>query len=442
MHLVSLPILFIMPAKFNVNYLKSEELIYELEIRGIAAPPSGIDDKRKVLRGLLAQEDANRSLSTLTVTESFKDTAKAARNVIKDVSEILVKPKADFLTSDHARCVTKLTHITGRVRRSKPADADELAEHQRLLSKVLCLEADLAEKVDPSPPEPDTPIGFQSTPVSPQQFSFSKKVPVFKWGIKKFNGKGSLMSFLELVESLKSSRGCSDSDLFNSAGDLFEADAWTWWYTNFSQGRFCDWKDLVNKLKRTFLNSDYDQIILDEIRASRQRLSEPVSIYISSIEAKFHRLTRLPAEEEMVAIIRRNLLPDYVKALILQDVKSIPDLIALCKRVEDALSFTSLGPSASNVGKAATPRTERVCLLSGPKLTCWNCGQPNHKYSNCGRRRNLFCFGCGNKGVDKNRCRDCSKNASTSHERADIAGSSRTPSSANKVKQGAIPKRR
>lgn len=401
-----------MPVIVDPQYLRSEEVAYEITIRGVT-PPATLEEKRKVLRGLLAQEDANRSFSSLTSKESFADTTKAVKETIKSVVEALRKPVADFSSSDGRKCVSRLTHVTGRIRRAKPAGDTETAEQQALLSEILCLESDLADRVSP------VPVDFHSTPVTPPSFTYSKRIPVHKWGIKKFGGREPLMPFLELVESLKHSRGCYERDLFESAGDLFEFEAWTWWYTNHSNGRFSDWNDLVTKLKDTFLNSDYDQIVLDEIRARKQKFSEPVSIFISIMESKFHRLTKLPPEEEIVAAIRRNLLPDYVKALVLQDIKDVPSLVSLCKKIEDTLSLSFPVSSAHNQRKIA----DKVCSLSansGP--TCWNCNRPNHKYFNCDKQRGFFCYGCGKRGVSKSNCRSCSKNGPMGHSQTDVVG--------------------
>lgn len=403
-----------MPVITDLNCLRSEEISYEILIRGVK-PPATLEEKRKVLRGLLAQEDANRSFSSLTPQESFTDTVKAVTDSLKSVTEALRKPPSEFTTSDNRKCVAKLTHVTGRLRRAKPSDEAETTEQQALLTQILCLESDLADKLSPAPAD------FHSTPVSQQSFTYSKKIPVHKWGIRKFGGREPLMPFLELVESLKDSRGCSDRDVFESAGDLFESEAWTWWYSNHSRGRFSDWKDLVTKLRDTFLNSDYDQIVLDEIRARKQKPSEPVSIFISVMESKFHRLTQLSSEEEMVVAIRRNLLPDYVRSLILQDIKTVPDLVSLCKKVEDTLSLSSPTPPVHNHRKT----TDKVCSIAvGRGPVCWNCGNPNHTYSNCHKPRGFFCYGCGRRGVSKASCRSCSKNGHSGHSRTDVVGPS------------------
>lgn len=42
---------------------------------------------------------------------------------------------------------------------------------------------------------------------------------------------------------------------------------------------------------------------------------------------------------------------------------------------------------------------------------CWNCDRYGHRYTECYRQKSIFCHSCGNKGVVKNDCPNCSKNA-------------------------------
>ncbi|KAL3281651.1 hypothetical protein HHI36_004857 [Cryptolaemus montrouzieri] len=57
------------------------------------------------------------------------------------------------------------------------------------------------------------------------------------------------------------------------------------------------------------------------------------------MEAQFNTLTRSIPQQEIVDIILNKLLPDYVKALVLHDISTIPELTSLCKRIEDSLQL-------------------------------------------------------------------------------------------------------
>lgn len=402
----------------NPNYLKQNELAYEIAIRGIEIP-SSVDDKRKILRGLLSQESSDRSFTVLSDPFSFKENVEGIKESLTDLKEICAKFNSNSPQIDHKRILTRLTHVTGRIQRLSVDKDDESAIRQNLYKEVLMLESDIAEKVSPSEahfPSTSTPVKSAGLhhPLSPVNApTNSKCIPVYKWGLKKFSGKEPLIPFLELVESLKVSRGCTDSDLFDSAGDLFENDAWTWWHNNHIKNRFLNWNELVDALKSTFLHSNYDSMLLQDIKSRKQNPRESVALYITFMEAQFYRLNKCPSEIEMVNIIRNNLLPDYVKALVLQDIASVSQLTSLCRRVEDALCL-----SVSNqLGELQVSETRS-------NVRCWNCGEENHRYNECRKLRTRFCFGCGQRNVIKSNCPRCSKNEQRVHNPAGIGGPS------------------
>ncbi|KAL3281762.1 hypothetical protein HHI36_004966 [Cryptolaemus montrouzieri] len=161
---------------------------------------------------------------------------------------------------------------------------------QKIFRQVLLLEAELDEKVNiPTTPQPlENPVGHStpSHPANSSQSTYIKKVPIYKWGIKKFAGEESLVNFLELIDSLKFSRGCTDADLFDSAGDLFEHEAWTFWHNGHIKQRFTDWQGLVSMLKKSFLHDNYDQVLLNEIESRKQSAKEAVCIFIASQKAQ------------------------------------------------------------------------------------------------------------------------------------------------------------
>lgn len=406
----------------NPNYLKQNELAYEIAIRGIEVP-SSVEDKRKIFRGLLSQESSDRSFTSLSDPFSFEENVTGIRETLSDLKDVCAQFDSKSTQVDHNRILARLTHVSGRIQRLSVDTDDQSATRQSLYREVLMLESDIAEKVSgpvsgpvdvtPTTSTPVKSTGLHSVPSPVSVGKISKCVPVYKWGLKKFSGKESLIPFLELVESLKVSRGCTDSDLFESAGDLFENEAWTWWHNNHIKNRFTNWDELVNALKSTFLHSNYDSVLLQEIKSRKQNLRESVALYISFMEAQFYRLTKCPAESEMVNIIRNNLLPDYVKALVLQDIGTVSQLTALCRRIEDALCL-----SVSNqLGELQVSETRL-------DVRCWNCGEANHHYNKCCKPRTRFCFGCGRKGEIKSSCSFCSKNVKGGHNPAGIGGPS------------------
>lgn len=395
----------------NVNFLKSHELKYEIEIRG-EKPPSTVEEKRRLLRGLLAQEDGNRSFREVKNEFDFDLDSAGIQQTLHELRPLIDNFSGSENDMDHKRLTTRLSHVAGRLKRvNYDTDSDDQVKSLKTLSDTLImLESDLAEKVFPSyaPHSSSTPIH------STAQHCNVKSVPVYKWGISKFSGKGCLITFLELVESLRISRGCSKEDLFASAGDLFEGHAWTWWHNSYINHRYASWLELVDGLKQAFLRDNYDRSLLDEIRSRKQGVREPITVYISSMEALFHRLTKKQDEKDIVETIQENLLPEYTRLLALHDITSIEQLTRMCKKIENTLSGTppmktsQFSPGPSKPPTFSFPQRNTSAL--SVDLVCWNCRETGHAYYHCQTPRSLFCFGCGKQGVTKARCGSCSKN--------------------------------
>ncbi|KAL3287484.1 hypothetical protein HHI36_001955 [Cryptolaemus montrouzieri] len=196
--------------RLNPNHLKSTELSYELALRNVD-PPATVDEKRKLLRGIIAQENSDRSFIEISDPYEFKDNVKELKESIADISTLVSIFQGNSNSDGYKRISSRLTHVSQIVQRMSTEDDNEEKTKQDILRQVLLLEADLDEKVIvlTTPPVIANPVS-QSTPshpsLSPQSTSV-KKVPVCKWGMKKFFGRESLVNFLELIDSLKSSRG-------------------------------------------------------------------------------------------------------------------------------------------------------------------------------------------------------------------------------------------
>nr|CAH7729304.1 unnamed protein product [Callosobruchus chinensis] len=124
------------------------------------------------------------------------------------------------------------------------------------------------------------------------------------------------------------------------------------------------------------------------------------------MESQFNRLTSNPfTEKDMVNIIRRNLLPDYVKSLALYDILTLGQLTSFCRKLED--SFLTCQPgnrSDSSLGNDAYSPAPRKPIV------CWNCEKLGHSSQQCRSPRIKFCYDCGMRNVTKSTCPSCSKN--------------------------------
>lgn len=406
------------------NHLKINELDYELRLRNIE-PTGDVESKRKTLRGLLSQERANRSFGTKLNPFLF---AEDKQFILETINDLRTKIDEFTGTQDNLqkRISSRLTHLANRIHRLNLVDDEHHQIKSELNLQLISLEADLADKLNIAHSTPRKPGGLETLLGDLHlsnilATSHIKPVLPCKWNLS-FSGihpNESVISFLEKVECFRISRAVSKEELLTCAGDLFKAKAWTWFTVN--KDKFQTWDDLVSKLKQDFLPYNYEEDLLDEINRRTQGRDEKVSQYICDMEALFNRLPTKPDESHMIHKIRRNLLPQYISHLALQDISSLDELTLLCKRLEESLSWSDrykppltrksqlLEPDLSySTAHAFRSNTNNVSTINLNK--CWNCNQSGHHYNVCKFRRNIFCFGCGAKNVTKNNCECCSKN--------------------------------
>lgn len=272
-----------------------------------------------------------------------------------------------------------------------------------------------------------------------QQFQSRRRNPVAEWNIT-FSGENnetSLNDFLSRVELLARAEKVSDDDLLSSAVYLFTGSA-SIWFRAFNP-YFCTWDQLVDGLKTQFLPVDYDFWLLKELEQRRQGDLENFGLFFASMEMMFRNLSFRLSEQQKLAIVMRNMLPMYSDRLALEEINSLPQLAARCKRIEEVRYRNSrqgipqihrrdlLEPAFSYQGQYV--QKQRVAELNtmeyegepdyvqvaqvtnqGQRTNlCYNCGTPGHQFSQCRAERKLFCYRCGLSGYVTRTCTRCNK---------------------------------
>lgn len=382
-----------MDSSFKAVHLLLPELNYELRIRNIVTQKS-FDDKRKILGRLLVKEkQQNFNVSTLQDPNfdlaleraEIETTLTSLENLIGDFDG----PSTD---SCFKRAVSRLNHVTQRIQRIPiegitEKDKDIVRQFKNeVYATALKLEADLFERV--KDPDPNTLLNNsildpnllnstirQTIPVS----SPSKFMPVYKLGIQYDGNPKGLLSFIEKVEEVASARSVSKTDLFQSASDLFRDKA-TFWFRQVKSS-VNSWDTLVEKLKKDFLPSDYEDEVWNQIKTRKQGRSEPVVLYIACMETLFVRLSHSPAEVTKIKYIKQGLQAEYQKRLALSDVDSIELLSKLCKKLEEAdvLSLASSSTQKSSLEPELAYFSEISC---NSKINNQNFSQKNSSSKN------------------------------------------------------------
>lgn len=351
-----------MDYKMEINYLKKEMLVYELNVRGILVNDSKtVDELRSTLRPLLKLERQGK----LNIPEYSLDPKVEFNYVSSQLKEI--HASASTFVGENAktkleRFQSRLVHLSRRIDRIpvQKLSSEEIQQRSELLVEALSL-FDSLESLIRS--DPNLSILFEtsraddghatSTPSRVQHNSnpatipshpttssansnlinnvITKFEPVRKWGIK-FSGDPKQLTvhaFLERVEELKLARRVTDDEIFDSATDLLSGKALNWYRSN--RTRLSSWKEFADLLKRHFEPPDYRSRLFREILERTQDPSEGIVDYMSTMAALFRRYGHVP-EDAQLEIISRNLAPFYTTQLPI--VNSLEELENQCLKLE------------------------------------------------------------------------------------------------------------
>lgn len=437
----------------KTNHLLVSELDYELRIRGIVTGRKDAGQKRKMLAKIL-DKDRGRVGVVLTDPEyNFDNEVEVIDATIESIRAVIADFEGPESDSTCKRVRSRIIHVTERVKRIQIPNNDDATRVTEFKNESLanCLELEvlLDEKITKEPSLADMSVFSNNSNIQPVVNTIVqpavRNVPVYKWNIH-FNGdrNSDLIAFLDRVEELRASRHIEKKELFESAVELFSGNALLWFRS--IKPTVHDWDSLVALLKSEFLPADYVDHVWDKIRNRFQTSSEPVHIYIASMENLFAQLGQYVAESTKVKYIKKNLLAHFVQQLALFPINSVRELSIQCKKIEETVCISrsnrSLVNRVASVGqfenmvdsktfknknfKHSVGNSDRYTVfeknyrlsLPGPsnsymnaskQVTCWNCNQPNHTHRDCKARRNVFCYRCGRPRVTSKTC-GCSKN--------------------------------
>lgn len=226
---------------------------------------------------------------------------------------------------------------------------------------------------------------------------------------------------------MRISRNVSLNELFDSAIELFDGAALTW-YRSIKNSVY-SWPHVVQCLREEFEPIDYDLELRREIQNRTQGDDETVGHYFACMINLFNRLRNVMPEAEKLQILRHNISPYFIQALGLAEARSIPELLNICKRLEynRSLAEKHQAPRTDSYLNFLEPdlayhreqtkyerfrvgqQRSRTRDINTAEVKCWNCKEVGHRYTTCTKERlSSFSLLCGNR--DHNR-RDCPKNA-------------------------------
>lgn len=444
-----------MAMPMEVNRLERDEFIYELKFRGITTKDdTSVDEIRKILRRLLKLERGGTPLTYPTYPFEFgvdHDEVKAKTGEIS----LLLSTFADREKSGpFMKISTKLWHAYKRIDRSCPKGDGQTGQKSKLIVTLLDQYSSLQRKArkyqersqthgavelaellsstniessetSSSSESEDDPeeeasvaaisrIAYAPPPMRP------KSVPVYQWNLAYDGESMSLNAFLETVSEYSVSRNVTKAQLCVSAADLFKGRAKIWY--NSIRNSVVDWDDLVGRLRKQFLPSDYNDRLLEEIKQRTQGPKESIGLYIATIKLMFDRLTFSVSEALKLKIILKNISPFYQSQLGLVQIKSIEELIDVGRQLEERKEAIEAFVPPPRNRKFMEPDLAYVYTdgeaLGNPSscheinTSCWNCKEPGHRAAQCPKPKGeRYCFKCGNPGHTVRSCPKCSRNS-------------------------------
>lgn len=432
------------PPRYEVNRLSSEELIYELAIRGVTDIGT-VDIMRKTLRNLLKLEREGTAIDYPKYPFTFEEDSTALSDKIKEIKDCI----ADFDGSNqgvYKKIFSKYAFALNRVNLCSAVDAASKSIRSKLLVDIVNLKSDLEKKVklhersianrtqgvldlnlmnlsdsnsDVSDDETNIVPMLESTHVN-HSLKF-KPVPVSQWNLK-FSGKTdglSLSAFLERVEEMRISRHVTEQELFASANDLFTGDAHIWFRGMRKKAR--DWQSLVCLLREQFQPRNYNDHLFNEIKRRTQHPNESMGIYIAYMNNLFDRLTVTTPDSIRLKILLENIAPFYKigLALKIKDIDTIDLLLELGRDLEanrDSVegyvppppkSKYTLERDLAYVNAPSTSSAHLVDEVNVRPFKCFNCNQNGHIAKNCNQLLRRRCFKCNKPNFTIRTCPNC-----------------------------------
>lgn len=368
-----------MAYRFVINYLRRDELVYELTVRGFQTTEAQtVDDLRTQFRQIWKLEKGGVTMKTPDFPFKFEPESAIITEKLAELSADMERISGVESKALYERIQTRLVHLLSRCDRLPVTKTNAEARGALMTSVLNALsrldslpdnDPELSMRlnevplengpVEPAnPPEPIPPnadplptgcVNLTSTPAPPLSSSVTlpprledepaarmpqiprKADPIYKWNVK-FSGEPtglSVFDFLERLEELRLARKVTKLELFESAYDLFEGKARNWYANN--RTRFGDWSQLTELLIAHYSPPDYRQRLFSNILERTQDSDESIVDYLTCMGAMFRRYG-LADEQTRLDIISRNLAPFYSSQLPV--VTNLTELETECLKLE------------------------------------------------------------------------------------------------------------
>ncbi|XP_073958080.1 uncharacterized protein [Choristoneura fumiferana] len=274
------------------HLLHKDELIYEVKIRGEQPVDSypGLKTQIRELANKIPTDEIDSFLGDLSV--EFQCIA----DKLVELSKLTADARLSLKNLNRIQALSNhLFHRLGRLQPTTPDDCELYTElnkkHTVITQRVDNLfrlyksSQDLQDEDEPSSKHESTHTQVGQV----VNVSCNRNKGVHTLNLK-FNGKTSVVAFIERLEELCQSRHISNDELFASAIELFIEEASFWYRGVCNEVR--GWSDLKKLLLEEYLPFDFDYRLMQEIRTRTQGPEENITIYLSIMKIYFNRLRK------------------------------------------------------------------------------------------------------------------------------------------------------
>lgn len=214
-------------------------------------------------------------------------------------------------------------------------------------------------------------------------------------------------TFSEL-ESLLVSAKLSDEGCLNIFGDLCEGETVTWFKAHRPQ--FASYEQAKVSFLAAFTPTHNQLEIKAKILTTVQKSNESSEMFISKLLLQNRLLTEPFSEVEMLEILEKNLNSRMRTILGVREepFTTLRRFERACKQAEEIQGESKVkvssvaGAEVDDLGSET--EIEINAYEKDNKFPCFNCGSNSHLFKNCSKAKQVFCHGCGKKGVVSAQC--------------------------------------
>lgn len=159
---------------------------------------------------------------------------------------------------------------------------------------------------------------------------------MFRWNAT-FSGDGqglSLNEFLTRIGTYAKGENVTEDQLFANIHQLLKGKAEHWYWGNINE--IGTWREFVVAIRGEFLPQNYDFFLREEIQNRIQHQHESFSSFITDMKVLFQRVDPPLDENYKLYIVRRNMLSDYSVFLATMNIRTLNDLIGVCKNLDES----------------------------------------------------------------------------------------------------------